>query len=925
MITTTPIRTKKKIAALAVALLVAGCGGGSAEDMLASAKDYLTKNDAAAATIQLKNALAKNPELAEARFLLGRALLDSGDPVAAEVELRKAIQLKFAADQITPILARALLAQGQHKKLLDELANGPTSTPEGLADLKTSIGISHAMQGKFDAARAALNEAIASKSDFAPALLALARLKVQERNLPEARAIIDGIIEKSPQNADAWHFKADLLRAEGNAAEAGAAYLKVVELRPQAATAHAALIMTYLREKMPELADKQLEAMQKAAAKNPITQYMKGMVAYSRKDLTAARGAAEALLKAQPNSPQGLQLAGLIAYDSRSDLQAQEYLSKALHLAPSLDFSRRILVMSQLRSGQPAKALATLQPVLQGDETSFQWLALAGEAYMQSGDAKTAEDFFARAAKSDPKNKRAQTALAMARMRTGHADEAFTDLEQIAASDSGVSADMALIASSLRQKQFDKALKAVANFEKKQPDNPAVHNLRGAALLGKGDAAGARNSFEKALSTNPTYLPAAASLARMDMAEKKPEQARKRFEAVLAKDPKNVQAMLALAELQAMTGTATEETASLIGKAIAAAPSDPAPRVALIGLHLRAKDNKKALTAAQEAMAAAPDRPEILDLTGRVFQLTGDTHQALATYGKLAALLPTAPHPYLRMAEIQLAAKNKDGARSSLAKGLTLLPDSIPMHRAQIMLDILDERFDPALSRARDLQKAHPKDIAGHVLEGDVHIAQKAWSKAVAAYRTALKLAPSTALAERIYAISMIGGQSAEAASFADNWLKAHPKDNVFRLFLADAANKRKDYAAAVAQYRAMLAAAPDNPALLNNLAWSLGRMRDPKAIGYAEQAYKLAPNQPAIMDTLGVLLVEQGNVERGLELLAKALSLVPQAAEIRLNYAKALLKGGKKPAAKQELETLAKLGNKFPAQADVAELLKGL
>lgn len=914
-----------KSTVLAVAFLAAGCGGGSSEEMLTSAKDYLAKNDPAAATIQLKNALAKNPNLAEARFLLGRALLDSGDAVAAEVELRKAIDLKFAAEQVTPVLARALLAQGQHKKILDELANSPTASPKGLADLKTSIGVSLAMQGNSEAARTVFNEAIAANSDYAPAHLALARLKVQEQDVAGAQSIIDNILDKSPTNADAWHFKADLLRADGKSDEATAAYQKVIELKPRAVTAHAALIVTNLGGQKIDLANKQLKAMQQVAPKHPLTLYTTGLFAYTNKDIPGARSAVDDLLRVQPKSPLGLLLAGAIAYENHSDILAQEYLAKALHLAPGMDFGRRTLAMSQLRSGHPTKALETLQPVLQGDETSIQWLALAGEAYMQSGDAKKAEEFFSRAAKSDPKSIKVKTALALARMRTGQADQALADLAQIAESDSGISADMALIASTMQQKQFDKALKAIANLEKKNPDSPVAHKLRGDALVLKGDIAGARMSLEKALSINPTYLPAVSSLARIDLSEKRPDQARQRFETVLSNDSKNVHAMLAIAELRTHEGANVDEIVGLIGKAITAAPSEPTPRLALIGVHLRAKDNKKALAAVQEAMSAAPDRPEIVDIAGRVFQLTGDTNQALATYGKLATLLPTAPHPYLRMAEIQLAAKNKEGARNSLAKGLTLLPDSLPMHRAQIMLDILDERFDAALVRARDIQKTHPKEVAGHVLEGDIHISRKAWNPAAAAYRTALKIAPSTELAGRLHTILMMNEQSAEAGNFADSWLKSYPKDNAFRLFLADAANKRKDFGGAVAQYRAMLAGNPDNPALLNNLAWSLGQMRDPKAIDYAEQANRLGPNQPPIMDTLGVLLVEQGNVERGVELLAKAIAIAPQAAEIRLNYAKALLKAGNKPAAKHELETLSRLGETFAANAEVTSLMKGL
>lgn len=915
-----------RIATLTALLLAAaGCSKNSPEDMLASAKGYLEKNDHAAATIQLKNALAKAPDSPEVRFLLGRALLDSGDPVAAEVELRKAIELKFAADQVTPALARAMLAQGKFKKAIDELGKASLTSAEAKADLKTSMGQAYAQLGNLDAAQGAFDEAVAGKGDYAPALLGQARLKAMAQDLPRAKEMVEAILVKAPQNAEAWHFKGDLLRAEARSDEAIAAYRKVIEIRPQMLTAHAAIIMLHMGGNKPDLAGKQLEAMQKVAAKAPLTLYMEALTAYGQKNMALAKTATDALLKVQPDNPQALQLAGIIAYDGRSDIQAQDYLSKALQRSPGFVHGRRVLVLSYLRSGQPTKALATLQPLLQGKDTEASWLALAGETYMQSGDAATAAEYFAKAAKTDPKNTRTQTALALARMQTGRADQAFAELEQIAAADSDITADMALIAASMQQKQFDKALKAIANLEKKQPNNPAGPNLRGGVLLAKGDSEGARKSFERALALNPAFLPAATSLARLDLAAKKPDEARKRFEAVLAKDPKNVQAMLAIAELRAQAGGSTDEVAGLIGKAINAAPQEAGPRVALVGHYLRAKDNGKALTAAQEAMSTLPDRPEILDIAGRVMQLTGDTNQALAIYGKLAALMPSTAHPYLRMAEIQVAAKNKDGARASLTRGLALQPDSLPMHRAMIMLDVDAGRFLEALARARDVQKAQPKAAIGHLLEGDIYIAQKAWGQAAGAYRAGLKVAESTELAERLHVVLMADGKAAEAGQFADGWIKGHPKDSGFRFFLADSANKRQDYAAAVAQYRSLLGAQPNNPAILNNLAWSLGRMRDPKAIEYAEQANKLAPNQPAIMDTLGVLLVEQGNVERGLDLLGKAVALAPQAADVRLNLAKGLIKAGRKPAAKAELETLAKLGDKFPAQAEVSGLLKGL
>src|SRR5687767_10964848 len=110
------IRQAAATAVIAAALFIGGCGGtstSSPEALLASAKDYLAKNDNKSAIIQLKNALQSKPNVAEARFLLGTALLATGDANSAEKELRKALELNYPAEQVIPPLARALVLVGQ--------------------------------------------------------------------------------------------------------------------------------------------------------------------------------------------------------------------------------------------------------------------------------------------------------------------------------------------------------------------------------------------------------------------------------------------------------------------------------------------------------------------------------------------------------------------------------------------------------------------------------------------------------------------------------------------------------------------------------------------------------------------------------------------------------------------------------------------
>ena len=147
----------------------------------------------------------------------------------------------------------------------------------------------------------------------------------------------------------------------------------------------------------------------------------------------------------------------------------------------------------------------------------------------------------------------------------------------------------------------------------------------------------------------------------------------------------------------------------------------------------------------------------------------------------------------------------------------------------------------------------------------------------------------------------------------------------MFRFYVANSALINKDFITAHQYYRALIEIDPKDIVALNNLAWTAGQIKDPKALEYAEKANQLAPNEPAVMDTLATLLIEQGDTARGVELLRKASGFAPNEPALRLKLARGLIKVDQKDAAKKELEELAKLGDTFPAQAEVKKLMQGL
>jgi putative PEP-CTERM system TPR-repeat lipoprotein len=375
----------------------------------------------------------------------------------------------------------------------------------------------------------------------------------------------------------------------------------------------------------------------------------------------------------------------------------------------------------------------------------------------------------------------------------------------------------------------------------------------------------------------------------------------------------------------AATGAKAPEVIALIDRAVTANPTSVRARLAAINLRLQTRDPKGALAAAQAAAAALPENVQIVEALGRAQLAAGEPQQAVSTYNKLVALMPQSPAPLILLGRAQAAAKDYDAAAQTLRKALALQPSQMNALQQLMAVQLAAGKPEEALAEARALQKERPKDAAGWVLEGEVHIAQKKMNEAIAAYNEALKRQDAPAIAVRLHALFGSANRSADADALAARWLKEHPKDATMRFYLAERDLARKDYRAASSRYRELLALQPENALILNNLAWALAQQNDPGALGYAEKAYALAPSNAAIADTLGWMLVERGDTKRGVELLAKASSTAPNALEIRMHYAKALIKTGDKAAARKELEAVAAAPGESRFKTEAAELLQKL
>jgi putative PEP-CTERM system TPR-repeat lipoprotein len=285
---------------------------------------------------------------------------------------------------------------------------------------------------------------------------------------------------------------------------------------------------------------------------------------------------------------------------------------------------------------------------------------------------------------------------------------------------------------------------------------------------------------------------------------------------------------------------------------------------------------------------------------------TNSPDQALVAYRKLVAINPESLDGQIRYGQAQLVTGHGDGAYATFQAALKTKPDAYAAQNVAIASLIRQGHLDEAGKLIADVKQQSPKSPILPELDADLKLARHQYPDAATSYRKLLAQAPTSSLLIKTYSAVALSGNTIEANTLLADWLKAHPKDLSVQLYQAELAVRSRDYARASQAYRVVLEQQPNNAAVLNNLAWSLWQQKDPKAIGYAEKALTLAPTSPDVGDTLGWMLVEQGDVKRGLDLLQRASAAAPQQRSITLHLAKALLKDGRKDDARTKLQDIA-------------------
>ncbi|TAK91034.1 MAG: PEP-CTERM system TPR-repeat protein PrsT [Burkholderiaceae bacterium] len=896
--------------ALLVVGLLAGCDRfQSAETQIEKANAALEKSDKAAAIIYLKNALQKDANNGRARYMLGKAYLDNGSHKDAIKELQRALDLKFDANLVLPLLAKSALQSGEFK-ILEQLDPQLAGDASARAEVLASQGDGLLYQKKTKEAEIQYNEAIKLNPNAISAHFGLARLAAMTGGFQAADEIAADISKRAPKNIEILLFRANLRTVRGELRSALEFTKQAGDVDPKDVRPHIMATEILLALKESDQALKEMETVKSLAPKSPLGPYLNARIHVQNGKGKEAQAEVQKALKLAPNYWPALMLAAQIEISLGNAAQAEPYLKQAGDMAPGSASVRRLTAVIYMRSGRASAAVDLLKPLLEQNPEDPELNAIMGEAYLLLGEMEQANKHLARAAKSDRLARGALTGLAVTSMAGGDPERAMAQLEQAThAQGTSIQADLILIGALTQKQEFDKAHKAIDALEKKIPGSPVPYSLRAGIGVAKKDMAYARAMLEKALQLDPNYFFAVNVLARMDKADGKGPEALKRLEDYVKKNDKDTAGLLALAELKLQLGASPEDVLGVLQRAQASDPKKIRTSAILARYLMSLGKAREAMEAVQTGLATSPDAPELIDVQGGINMSQGKTADAVANFTRLTILQPRSPVAWAKLAQVQNAAGDKQAAIASVEQARALNPQDMSLMEMAISLRLTNKNYSEALALAQKAQKDYPKSSFGYVQEANIRATQKQYKEAVDSYDRALGTEPlSATFVLKLHALELAGRQD-DADKALDVWLKRNPKDIVALTYAGEVQLSKKNYDRAIAYYKTALELQANNLPALNNLAWLLNEKRDPAALSYADSALKLQPKQPAALDTRGMIYLRLGKTAEAVNDLKAAVDYAPNNAAIHLNYARALLKAGKRDEAKRELEILRKLG----------------
>ncbi|MDD4863052.1 MAG: PEP-CTERM system TPR-repeat protein PrsT [Alishewanella agri] len=891
-------------AAIALSLLLSGCGGKSAEDHFSAGTSFAEQQKLSEAIIELKSAVAAAPNNAAYRLFLGRLYMQSGDYFSAEKELARALDNGADVNEVALDLLQANFRAENYQQVLGLFKDDQRLTDSKQQYATLYRALTEIEMGTADNAMPLFDSLVESSS---PDIQAFAKAMLQiKNNAPaEALAILEQTTTDSPAALEITYYKAQLAQALGNDETALAGFYQYLQSVPTALRTRLTVAQLELKAQRLDKAQAELDQILRFAPEHGLTNYLRALVAFENKEFNKAKEHIDKAIGSRFNTTASRIMAGLIHHQLGLNTQALAHLASVQSQLGVYPPAQRLLTALQLQAGELTQAAGSIGNV-ELTEQDVNLAAVTAFELLKAGETTMANDILKRIEEAGLNQNSANLAT-LGQLRLGIPEQmsaGIRDLEQALMLDPARhDARLTLAASYIRQQQYDKAA-ALADEWLTQPETAnAGYNLKALAALLSGKLDEASTLLVNAGQADPKnpfthYLQAAIAQQQQDTAK-----ATELLTQAVTHQPEYVPALMGLYGLERVQQQDTAKVIELIRNTQQQFPDNPAVLGLLVNVYQFENDHEAVvklleprlntpeqltpfvMSALATAYGALRKLPETLALTERWYKQDERNQQAALAYANALAL----------------SNKHKD-ALSIIDNLLRRTSNNNDLRYIRFMLLAEAGEFANALTAFEQLPEELTATPQMQFQRGRLQLLNGQITPGLATLQASYNAAPEPATAIAIAEALAKDVSFRRAIRFLEEHFDKHGQDpRVYSfygsLLVQDDITKAKQIYADIFQND------PENPLILNNYAWILASSGEvTQAQPYAEKALSKLPQHPDILDTYGKILKLQGQHKEAIAQFEKSLTIRPNHPEVQLNYVESLIQVGNSAKAREVL-----------------------
>jgi tetratricopeptide (TPR) repeat protein len=665
-----------RIAALALALAVAGCGGSAdqrAQNHYEQGSKFLAAKDYVKARIEFKNAVQFRKGLVAAWRGLAQIEEQEQNWAALVPVLRTIVELEPNDIDARLRLARIMLLANSLDEAL-KLVDAALALDENHVRARVLRAAILLRQNDSASAVREAQKVLDRDTNNSEALIVLAAERMQAGNPKEALAVLDRVGSSDQANLGIQLFRIQLFEQLGDLRQVETLLRSLAKLYPQEPLFRRQLVRLYVAEKKPDEAEKELREISNA---NPdsvqagldvvrLLNTFKGPDAAvdelqarikSGKQVLPYQIALAEFYFTQGKATNSFDLLERLIKEAGSPedaLVAQTKLAE-LHLArKNFDVADkvvaailqkdnrninalRIRAMVRMERGEYDPAIADLRQALNDQPRAVGLMSLLAIAYERAGSIELAEKQFAEAMRASGANSVIGLNYVSFLQRRGSASRAEDVLNDLAVRWPRNTQILTALAQMRLSRQDWVGAQEVADSLRRLGNAQALADqISGTALSAQNKLDDSIRVFQEAYSAAPNAVPPMVSLVRTYLRAGQADKAVAFLDGVLKNHPSSAEALVLMGSAQ-LAKNAPAEAVKSFNAAIEKQPKHVAGYRALAAYHMQQKNADEALKVLRAGLDVVPSSSALRLTLASAFETKGDFESAIKEYETLLA------------------------------------------------------------------------------------------------------------------------------------------------------------------------------------------------------------------------------------------------------------------------------------------------